>query len=263
MAVLQLLLVAPPRALQIAAGNRVDGVMVDLEQRGKRARQLGFDTQINHQNIASVRAVASIATAPIVVRINALSARSSRDIDQLIEQNVHAIMLPMARSLADVERFLRLVAGRARTIVQVETPELFASAAGLRELPWDWLYVGLNDLMVARRDGFLWQPFADGSLERFCAALAPRQAGFGGVTVIGRGEPIPTLELIAEMVRLSCNLTVLRRSFMRDIDRGDVAHEISKIRRSFADLAADPGRLSALCLSLQARLQLLRTRQTA
>lgn len=250
----QLLLVAPTIALQRAAGSAVDAVMVDLERHGKAERQRGFDTQINRQSLASVRAAAACTTVPIVTRINALSARTAADIERAVANGATQIMLPMAKSVAEVERFLRLLDHRAAAIVQVETPGLFAAPKALRDLPWQQLYIGLNDLMVARADGFLWQPLFNGTLEAFCMQLAPRRAGFGGVTMIGAGAPIPTCELMAEMLRLNCDLTVLRRSFARDCAALDAATEITKIRATFAELNSNPMRREQLCHSLNRRL---------
>jgi HpcH/HpaI aldolase/citrate lyase family len=253
----QLLLVAPSLELQRSAGTSVDAVMVDLEQRGKAQRQLGFDTQINRQSLANVRAAAACTAIPIVARINALSAHTAANIDRAIDAGASCIMLPMAKTVNDVVRFLRLLDGRAEAIVQVETPSLFGAAKALRELPWQRLYIGLNDLMVARGDGFLWQPLHSGSLEQFCADLAPRSVGFGGVTVVGAGTPIPTLELMAEMLRLNCDLTVLRRSFVRDSAIADAPVEIAKIRAAFTRLSEDAAQRGQLCQALQLRLRQL------
>jgi len=254
----RLLLVAPPKRVQLAAGASVDAVMFDLERRGKAARQRGFDTQVNRHGFATVRAGVARALVPVCVRINALGVRTAFELDQALDLGARSIMLPMARSAAEVEQFLKLLNRRAEAIVQVETPSLMSAPHDLVGLEWDQLYVGLNDLMVARGDGFLWQPLLDGSLERLCTALHPRRVGFGGLTVIGAGAPLPTITLMAEMLRLQASVTVLRRSFVRDVAGRDVVQEIGRIRTEFVRLSRDAAAREALCAELQSRLRELR-----
>ena len=54
------------------------------------------------------------------------------------------------------------------------------------------------------------------------------------MTVVDCGNPIPAELVMLEMVRLSCSMGVLRRSFTADIVGRDIAYEISAVRQLLA-----------------------------
>ena len=222
--------VASARAAE-AAG--VASVIVDWEHHGKAGRQRGYDTELNAGTAADVRALADALSIPVTVRVDSLRGQCGADVERALDAGAETLMLPMAESAADVERFLTLVRGRARTLVQLETASLVDRVATIRDLPWDSAYVGLNDLMISRRADWLWTPLLDGTLDRVFDALAGRPVGFGGVTVMGGGHPIPFSLLLREMERLSCRLSFLRRTFWREIEGRDVAAELDAVRAAW------------------------------
>ena len=123
---------------------------------------------------------------PVSVRINSLWKNTSAEVDAAIENGAKIIMLPMAKSVNEVKQFLSIVDGRAKTIVQIETPQLVEQLAGFNGLDWDIAYIGLNDLMVLSGRSSIWDAFADGTAESICSSLHGRVYGFGGVHNFGR-----------------------------------------------------------------------------
>lgn len=220
-----------------AAG--MDGLVVDWERRGKTARQRDYDFEINRQGVREVRRVAGAVAIPVLVRINPVSSRTAVELQKAIDAGACEIMLPMARKASEVERFLELAAGRVRTVVQIETQNLVDDLAALARLPWDSAYIGLNDLQISRGGrGSIWSGVADGTVEHIYRSLPGREVGFAGITVANGGSPLPFALLFAEMVRLGCAVSFLRRTFHKEIAGRDLAGEMATIRRLEQSLLA-------------------------
>jgi hypothetical protein len=234
----------------------VNSVIVDWEQNHKRERQRNHDTEINQHTPEDVRALSEILMIPVTVRINALHPNSDREIGLALDSGARSIMLPMAREPREVENFLQLVAGRAKTIVQIETLELWRCCDGLRDGGWDRAYIGLNDLKISRGKNSIWELLEDGTVERVFQILRDRTVGFGGVTRIGGGHPLPFIELLYEMARLDCRFSVLRRSFKQEVAGRNIAAEIQAIRSLWsAAKLRDREAIEADRLALLARLR--------
>jgi hypothetical protein len=122
------------------------------------------------------------------------------------------------------------VDGRVKSIVQIETPQLVEQLADFKDLDWDIAYIGLNDLMVASGRSSIWEAFADGTAEKICGSLHGRVYGFGGSTILGGGEPIINILILHEMVRLGASVTIMRRTFKRELLDRDLNAEIEALR---------------------------------
>lgn len=229
---LLMLFSSDPHHARLAESAGIDAVVVDLEHKGKSDRQKGFDLEINDHTPEHVSRIRECSSITIVARINAVSEDSAGEIDEVLAAGADYVMLPMARSSRDAGRFLGLVAGRAKTIVQIETlsllHEIYQSDA-FAKLDWDFAYAGLNDLMVASGQTF-WYPVVSGEIERLRQCLRSRSFGFGGLTVVDGGAPVPCALLAHEVVRLGCDISILRRSFLRDIRERDWTVEVRRIR---------------------------------
>jgi hypothetical protein len=244
---LALLLFAPPLAFSLALADSVDAQLVDLETHGKVTRQLSYDTQINRADPNELNTLAQRLPDRAAVRINPWLGRSSQlELERVLAAGARLIMLPMAESALD---------GRALSIVQVETMALLQDLPKLSALPWDHVYLGCNDLMVQRGDRDLFRPLVDGTVARLASTLRGRSYGMLGLTRIGYGTPIPTLEIAAALVHFGCQLTVLRRSFMRDTQPAASAQAVADIRSAIANLRQNPNRRTALWQQLSRRLQ--------
>lgn len=215
-------------AIQAQKGN-VYSIIVDWETKGKQIRQSGHNLEINADTPEDIRRIKEHTAVPVTVRINALDSDSQVEIDTAINLGADIIMLPMATSAKEVETFLSLVSGRAKTLVQIETKELVEDIEAFSALPWDFAYIGLNDLMLSRNGTYIWEALEDGTVERVFGYLQGRSYGFGGVTVVDGGVPLKCSLLMHEYVRLGCDLTFLRRTFKKEVVNRDVVGELRNI----------------------------------
>lgn len=230
----------------VAAG--VDALIVDWEHIGKAERQLGADTQINYDtldDLRRVRAVTSAANAAhqqsarVLCRVNAPGPTTAAEIEAAAAAGADEILLPMVRRPGEAEAALRYAAGQCGVGILVETVEAIACAPDLAALPLTRVYIGLNDLAIARGSPSIFAPLADGTLERL-RGLFGQPFGFGGLTLPDRGEPLPCRLLIAEMARLGCSFSFLRRSFLRDMAGRAFADEVPRLKEAIADAQARP-----------------------
>lgn len=67
----------------------------------------------------------------------------------MIDNGADILMLPYFKNERDVEKFLRMVNGRTRTIPLVETPEAVDSIDKILKMDGiDEIFIGLNDLSL-------------------------------------------------------------------------------------------------------------------
>jgi hypothetical protein len=118
----------------------------------------------------------------------------------------------------------------------IETIEACRDARELASLAPDMAYVGLNDLAIARGDRSIFASLADGTVQRVREAFAGIPFGFGGLTVVDGGSPVPCLDLLREMARLQCSFSFLRRSFKREVAGRDLKVEVQKLQRAWRKL---------------------------
>ena len=85
--------------------------------------------------------------------------------------------------------------------------------------------------MLAKQKNSIWDAVADGTVEEICNTLHGRKYGFGGVTILNGGRPIPFNMILSEMVTLECSMGILRRSFKAEISDRNMVQEIKLIRQ--------------------------------
>lgn len=225
----------PPLAGRAVAAG-IDGLVVDLERRGKERRQRNADTEINADTVEDLSRLASVPAALRVCRLNAWGPWSPGEVDGAIGHGATHLLLPMVRRTGEVEAALKAVNGRCPLGILVETRDACARAPELARLPLALVYVGLNDLAIDRGSASIFDAVADGTVERLREAFGRIPFGFGGLTVVDGGRPVPCALLLAEMARLACSFSFLRRSFKRDIVGRDMAGEIALVRARWASL---------------------------
>lgn len=208
----------------------VDGVIVDWETRGKQERQKNHPLEINLDTPQDVYNLSEELTIPVVVRVNALGIHTASEVGCALDNGAKIIMQPMARNVEEVKTFLKIIDGRAKTIIQVETPSLAANAKNLKTLDWDYVYIGLNDLMVATGHSSIWQALFDGTAENICSQLRGRAYGFGGATILGGGEPIINALILHELIRLGGSVSVMRRTLKKELLDRDFNLEMRALR---------------------------------
>jgi hypothetical protein len=197
----------------------IDRIGVDIERLGKRHRQGHLphlrisDHELDHLGILRP----GIRRARLFVRCNPLHDRSGDEIDVALAHGADVLMLPFFRSAAEVERFVRLVRGRALVSLLLETPEAadavdqIARVSGIGEI-----MVGLNDMQHGLR---LSNPFEFVVSDRMVrVADAVREAGiafgFGGLAdPLNLDLPVPAPLVYAQYPRLGATSAFVARRF--------------------------------------------------
>ena len=241
-----LLFATDPDLVKRAVAAGVGGIVVDRENKGKTDRQRGADTQVNFDTVEDLRRVRAATDALVICRVNGYGPHTAAEIDECLAAGADEILLPMVRSVAEVETTLALVGDRGGLGILVETNDAVDIAGALGKLPLARVYVGLNDLMIDRGSAHQFEAVADGTVERVRESFHV-PFGFGGLTLPERGAPIPCRLLMSEMTRLGCSFSFLRRSFLADVRGRDLAVEVPRIaaamdasaRRGTAEAARD------------------------
>lgn len=194
----------------------VKGIVIDWEHQGKAKRQSGFDTQINQDTLEDLKQIRTQISSHIICRINPFNSKTYEEIEDAIQGGADEILLPMVDSPYQVEKVLNWVSERCGVGILIETQSAINQFRTFASFPLTRGYVGLNDLAIERGTKNIFRAVADGIIEEIREAFQI-PFGFAGLTVPDRGFPIPCRLLIAEMVRLRCSFSFLRRSFLRDI----------------------------------------------
>ena len=258
-------LVAPLCDRARPADERVAAVVVDWERRGKPERQvearnrIGTDTQIGADTPDDLARVAASVDVPVICRLNGPGPHTASEVDLAVALGASEVLVPMIRSIEEVETVLRHARDRIGVGIMVETEAAVAAADRLGRLPVVRAYVGLMDLALDRRAVSIFSAVADGTVERVRERFAV-PFGFGGLTLPHRGAPVPCWLFLAEMARLDCRFTFLRRSFMADVGDGDPGAAVATIRgaaraaarRSGAEIEDDRDELLRVVAQLEA-----------
>jgi citrate lyase beta subunit len=230
------LFTADPDYARQAERAGIDGIVVDWEGIGKRDRQQGADTEINADSPEDLDRIRDAVSCRVICRINQYGEHTPAEIERAIEGGADEVLLPMVRWPHEVEETIALVDRRCGAGILIETPEAVEAIGDFARLPLTRGYVGLNDLAIARGSATIFEAVADQTVERV-ASQFHRQFGWGGLTIPSAGSPIPSRLLLAEMVRLRCSFSFLRRSYRADVppDRQEAA--VKKIRSALAAAA--------------------------
>ena len=228
-----------PRFVADVVSAGAAGVVVDWERRGKARRQAGHDTQINADTADDLARVRAATSGRVLCRLNAVGPWTAGEVEAAVACGADEVLLPMVRDVAEVDRALELAVGRVGVGILVETVEAVVRAPQLLARPLSRVYVGLNDLRIARGATQLFAPLVDGTVDAVRRAAGALPFGVAGLTVVDGGAPVPCLLLAHELVRLDASFTFLRRSFLADVQGRDLRSELDTLH---AALAASAGR---------------------
>lgn len=211
-----------PDVAQIAEKAGVDWIFVDMEFLGKELRQDGLDTVQNHHTVEDVANIkTALSSAKVLVRVNPLHDTiggypSSKDeIGSVIDAGADIVMLPFFKTVEEVEYFIKIVDGRAKVCLLVETPEAAALLEDIVELPGiDMIHFGLNDMHLALGMKFMFQLLADGSVDKWTNIVGRKgiKYGFGGLASLNGGA-VPGRMILKEHYRLGSQMVILSRAF--------------------------------------------------
>lgn len=225
-----------PEFARIAQAAGVNRIFIDMEYIGKALRQGGMDTVQSHHSIEDIQRIRPIVDrAELLVRCNPVHDETSdycsteKEIDDIISAGADVIMLPFFKTAAEVERFLRTVKNRCRTLLLFETPDSVANADEILTLHGiDEVFIGLNDLSLGYKRRFMFELLADGTVEELCFKFRRKGLpyGFGGIAAIGTGT-LPAEAILKEHYRLGSSMVILARSFCncQKIESLDVVQE--------------------------------------
>jgi len=248
-----MLMTSAPDIAAVAVEAGVDRVFVDLEIRGKVERQRGARTIISGHTLSDVRAVRSVVPAGrLLVRIDPPSDDMRAQVNSVIDAGADIVMLPYFNTVDEVGAFVDAVAGRATTLLLVETAASLARIGPMLEVNGvDEVHVGLNDLHRSLGLSFMYEILAAGLLDlvaekvRSCGRAV--RFGFGGGALLDAKHPVTPADVLREHVRLGSTMIILSRTFTGDASdaatlrkRVDLSAEVTRIREVLAQARARP-----------------------
>lgn len=226
-----------PDVAKIAEKTGVDRIFVDMEYIGKDIRQGGMNTVQNHHTVEDVKNLRQhLTSCELLVRCNPIhdatcDYNSSEDeIDEIVKSGADIIMLPFFKASEEVERFVKAVGGRTKTMLLVETPEAAENIDDILAVDGiDMVHIGLNDLSLGLGLPFMFQLLVDGTVEKLCNKIKAKGIpyGFGGIAALGAGT-LPADYIIKEHYRLGSGCAILSRSFC-NCDNYENIEDIEKI----------------------------------
>jgi len=214
-----------PAVALIAEKNGVSRIWVDLETLGKEERQKNMNTVKSHHTTNDVAVISNILTSSeLLVRVNPWNETSVDEIEAVISAGADRIMLPMWKTVTEVNSFLETVKGRVHTTLLLETKEAAEIIDEVLENPLlDEIHVGLNDLHLSYGLTFMFELLSNGMVETLCRKFKAKgiRYGFGGIARIGEGA-LPAERIVMEHYRLGSTRTILSRSFCNTDEIKDI-----------------------------------------
>ena len=227
-----------PAVARIAEDAGVDWIFLDMEVIGKAFRQSGLDTVQNHHTIDDIKRIRkTISQSKLLVRINPIhdaleNYTSSKDeIEVAIEAGADILMLPYFKTVEEVKTFIRLVNGRAKTLLLLETVEAANLIDDILEVPGiDMIHLGLNDMHLELGMNFMFELLADGTVERLGNKIKAKGIpfGFGGIATLDGGALQGSM-VLKEHVRLGSSMVIVSRSFCNT----EIVTDLNEVKRIF------------------------------
>lgn len=227
-----------PAVAEIAETSGVDWIFLDMEFIGKDARQGGLDTVQNHHIVNDIANIKSaVKKAKVLVRVNPIHEAlpnypsSKEEIDASIAAGADILMLPFFKTVEEVKEFIRLVGGRAKTLLLMETVEAANLVDEILEVPGiDMIHLGLNDMHLELGMKFMFELLANGTVEKLGNKIKAKGIpfGFGGIATLDGGA-LPGSMVLKEHVRLGSNMVIVSRSFCNT----DIVTDLDEVKRIF------------------------------
>lgn len=206
-----------PVVAKICEQSGVDRIFVDMEYMGKADRQGGMDTVQNHHTVNDVKNIRNVITkAELLVRINPIHDGTKTEIDAVLDAGADVVMLPMWKTPSEVETFVQLVGGRAKTLLLLETEDARLCLDKVLNIKGiDEIHIGLNDLHLSQGKKFLFELTTDGTVDEIAAKIKAKGIpfGFGGVGRVFSGDMLPAENILAEHYRVGSSMVILSRAF--------------------------------------------------
>lgn len=225
----------------------IDRIFYDLEYIGKAERQHGRNTVKSNNSVDNLPCLRKvITTSELLVRTNPIHAYSQEEINKAIKYGADILMLPMTIDQHDVEQYVRMVNGRTKVCIMIETAPAMARLDKILAVPGvDEVFIGLNDLHISMGLTFMFELLSDGLVEYIadkCNKIG-MPFGFGGIARIGEGD-LPSDNIIGEHVRLGSTSVILSRTFkgIPEVDANahkiDLKEEVNKVRNRMLEISS-------------------------
>jgi len=173
---------------------------------------------ISRHSMADVGKIKEKLTqSELLVRLNPLYEGTEREVEDAISAGADLLMLPMFNNESDVNKFCKLVKGRAGVIPLVETYSSAKAISDIAKVPGVVeIYIGLNDLHMDMQLKFMFEPLANGFVDELVDKIksAGLPFGFGGIARVGEGV-VPGEMVLGEHLRLGSSSVILSRTFHR------------------------------------------------
>ena len=221
-----------PDVALIAEKYGVNRIWIDLETLGKEERQKGMNTVKSKHTVDDIKKIKPLLTkAEVLVRINPWHDESKKELEEVISAGADMIMLPMWKKVDEVENFLRIVNGRCKTTLLLETREAVECLDEvLKYSDMDEIHIGLNDLHLSYGLDFMFELLSNGIVEKIAKKIKRTGIpyGFGGIARLGCGD-LPAERIIMEHYRLGSSRAILSRSFCNT----DLISDLSEVENVF------------------------------
>lgn len=218
-----------------AEASGIDRIVVDFENREKIHRQSGHGLEINQATLADLKKVRAAIKIPILVRVNPIFNGSREEIHSVVGEGADIIMLPMFRTMMEVDTFINISGDTVKKSLLFETKASVTLAQELAPLSFDEYYIGLNDMAIDFQLPSAFDVLKLDVISRIRNAIPHRRFGFGGITIVGKGEPLKSTEIMDVMAQKGCTLAILRRAFKRDVCGRSMEVEVKKIRDYYVE----------------------------
>lgn len=215
---------------QIVDKLDIDWIFIDIEKIGKKERQVGRNTVLSDHSIDDVQKIRGVINnSKILVRCNPIGTHSKKEIEEINNTSgIDMVMLPFFKTVKEVQIFIDLLdTSKVEPALLIETTSAIYNLNDILNIyPFKYVHIGLNDIHIERKTGFMFEPFIDGLLSKIVNKLNDNNVkfGIGGIGKIG-SNLLPTPEcVIIEHTRLNSSGVILSRTF-----KGEFSEESKQI----------------------------------
>ena len=228
-----------------AAG--VDLIGVDIERLNKASRQGHIpNARISDHELAHLASLAPVVRqATLFARLNPLHHGSQREVEAALAGAARVLMLPFFTGAAEVEEFARLVDGRAKIVLLLETATAIVRLHDIVAVPGiDEVMVGLNDLHLSMGLANQFELVTSDLMTMVSDHVRARglRFGFGGLARANDDSlPVPSDLMLAQHARLGSTSAWLSRSFFGPAPASiDLGVEVARLRERLSFWAGQP-----------------------
>lgn len=237
--------VETPQEAAEAQSVGIERVFYDMEYIGNLDRHYGRNAAFSCRSIDLIPEIKKqLTSTQLVVRINTDKPYSEMEIETAIKYGADMLILPMVIDHYQVEELVKMVNGRAKICVMIETAAAFSRLTRILNVRGvDEIYVGINDLHLSMGLAFVLEPLRDGLIDYVAEKcnMVGIPFGFGSIARIGDGI-IPAEKILGEHIRLGSTSTLLAHTFFNSesssvINKSfNLKNEISLIREKLSEL---------------------------